>query len=104
MKMYIWVMHGHALSTTSSDACHSTLSISRAQPCLERIWAQLQAGKVTAIHPATRRDSAKHGNVAAGRDGPEREPMPEAQKAAPGRKTAKESVDVGRPITAFFNR
>ena len=104
MKMYIWVMHGHALSTTSSDASQSTLSISRAQPCLERIWAQLQAGKVTVIYPAIRRDSAKHGNVAAGRDGPEGEQMPAAQKAAPGRKKAKESVDVGRPITDFFSR
>lgn len=56
------------------------------------------------IYPAICRDAANRGNAAAGRDGPEGEQTPAAQKAAPGRKKAKESVDVGRPITDFFNR
>ena len=56
------------------------------------------------IYPATCSDAANRGNAAAGRDGPEGEQTPAAQKAAPGRKKAKESVDVGRPITDFFNR
>lgn len=36
MKMYTWIMQDYALCTTSSDACHSTSSISKAQLRLRR--------------------------------------------------------------------
>jgi hypothetical protein len=52
----------------------------------------------------TCRDAANKGNTAAGTEVAGKEGTPAAQKAQPGRKKAKESVDVGRPITDFFSK
>ena len=54
-------------------------------------------------NPDTSRDAVNKGNTAAGTEVAGKEGTPAAQKAQPGRKKAKGSVDVGRPITDFFS-
>ena len=50
------------------------------------------------------RDAANGSNAAAGKDAADGEGTAAAQKATPGRKKAREAVDVARPITDFFSK
>lgn len=50
------------------------------------------------------RDAANGSNAAAGKDDAGGLETPANQKPAPGRKKARESVDVARPITDFFSK
>ena len=91
---------------TCTDKAASSEGHIHAKTCIRSMWGEA-ASQSQPDGMSLRgicRDAANGSNAAAGKDDAGGAETPASQKPAPGRKKAKEAVDVARPITDFFTK